>query len=247
MTGRAVADEEYVSIWMRPDAPTRRGPGPRRGLSRADIVTAAVRIADEEGLERMSMRHIAAELGTGVMTLYHYVPNRDDLTELMVDHVAAEVELPERPSGDWRADLTVTAHQRRALWLRHPWLATRTPGHPIWGPNTLRQQEFVLGTLDGFGLSVDELLSVVGLFSGYVEGFIRNEVGWAEEARRTKVDMQEWIRRSEPYARHLTESGKYPMFNRILAETATLRLEADTRFRFGLERVLDSIAAAVEH
>lgn len=241
-----MADEQYVSIWMRPEAPLRRGPGPRRSLSRADIVAAAVRIAHEEGLERMSMRRIAAELGTGVMTLYHYVPNRDDLVELMVDQVAGEVELPEQPSSDWRADLTLTAHQRRALWLRHPWLATRTPGHPIWGPNTLRQQEFVLGTLAGFELSVDELLSVVGLFSGYVEGFIRNEVGWAEEARRTKVDMQEWIRRSEPYARQLTESGKYPMFTRILAETATMRLEADARFRFGLDRVLDSIAAVGE-
>ncbi|MEV7525557.1 TetR/AcrR family transcriptional regulator [Streptomyces sp. NPDC091371] len=241
-----MADDEYASIWMRPEAPAQQGPGPRRGQSRAGITAAAVRIADAEGLERTSMRRIAAELGTGVMTLYHYIPTRDDLVELMVDHVAGEVELPEQPSSDWRQDLTLTAHQRRALWLRHPWLATRTPGHPVWGPNTLRQQEFVLGTLGRFGLSVDELLSVVGLFSGYVEGFIRNEVGWAEEALRTKVDMQEWIRRAEPYARHLVASGDYPMFARVLEETDTQRLDPDARFRFGLDRVLDSIAATVE-
>ncbi|WP_201776897.1 TetR/AcrR family transcriptional regulator [Streptacidiphilus anmyonensis] len=234
-----------MSIWMRPEVLKRQGPGPRRSLSRAQIAAAAVRIADEEGIEGASMRRIAAELGVGVMTLYHYIPNRDDLVELMVDQVAAESPLPERPSDDWRVDLLTAAETRRALWLRHPWLATRTPGHPVWGPNTLRQQEFVLGTLARFDLTVDELLSLIGLFSSYVEGFVRNEVGWAEEARRTRVDMQEWIRRAEPLARSLTESGRYPMFTRILSETRTALLTADERFRFGLERVLDSIAAAL--
>jgi AcrR family transcriptional regulator len=240
-----VPGEDEVSIWMRPEGSNRPTPGPQRSHSRARITSAAIAIADADGLEAASMRRIAAEIGAGAMTLYHYVRNREDLIELMIDAVTGELELPAEQSGDWRAQLTLAANQKRSLWLRHPWLATRTPGHPIWGPNSLNQQEFMLAALDGFDLSIDEIVSLVGLLNGYVESFVRAEVGWAQEARRTKVDMKEWIRRTAPYARELVAMGKYPMFSRVLTETATPHLEPDRRFRYGLERVLDSISASL--
>lgn len=238
--------EEPISIWMRPERSGRPMPGPQRSYSRQAITEAAVRIADAEGLEAASMRRIAAEIGAGTMSLYNYVPSREDLIELMVDHVVGEMTLPKRPGKDWRAGMTLVAHQKRALWLRHPWLATLTPGHPIWGPNTLRQQEFALATLDGFTLSVDELVSLVNLLSGYVESFVRNEVGWAQEARRTGVGMAEWMRRIGPYADELVASGRYPMFERVMSETTTPYLAPDDRFQYGLSRVLDSVAAVLD-
>nr|AAK06798.1 putative repressor SimReg2 [Streptomyces antibioticus]AAL15594.1 Sim16 [Streptomyces antibioticus] len=240
-------ENEPVSIWMHPEPAGRRSARSHRTLSRDQIVRAAVKVADTEGVEAASMRRVAAELGAGTMSLYYYVPTKEDLVELMVDEVIGETRLPDRPGPDWRAALTLAANEKRALWLRHPWLATAwRNGHPVWGPNSLRQQEFVLGTLGVFDLQVDELLSLIGLYNGYVESFVRNEVGWLEEARRTKVDMREWMRRSGPYAQQLVDSGEYPMFARVLAETVAPHMGPDQRFRSGLERLLDSIGASLD-
>jgi hypothetical protein len=139
----------------------------------------------------------------------------------------------------------VLAHERRALWRRHPWLASLTEGHPIWGPNSLRVLEFAYGALDGFGLAIDEVTSLVGLVNGYVVGVVRTEVGWAEEARRTNVDMRQWMSDIGPYVRRLMATGEYPMFARVIQETRTPWMEPDARFQYGLDRVLDSIAATL--
>src|SRR5882757_11529334 len=116
MSGRSAVPEV---IWARPE---RAGRGPRPAHSRADIAAAAVRIADAEGLDGVSMRHVAAELGCGTMSLYNYVPRKEDLYELMVDAFSGEYDLPEQPSGDWRANMLMVAVQARALIHRHPWL-----------------------------------------------------------------------------------------------------------------------------
>lgn len=237
--------DKHVSIWMLPERPQRSAPGPRPAFSRAQITETAVAIADAEGLDAASMRRIAAELGTGAMSLYRYVPRREDLIELMVDATAGEMDLPDRPTGDWRADLSRLAHERRALWQRHPWLASLTEGHPVWGPNSLRVLEFTYGALDGFGLAIDEVASLVGLISGYVAGVVRTEVGWAEEARRTNVDMRQWMSDIGPYVQRLIVSGEHPMFARIIHETQTPWMEPDARFQYGLDRVLDSIGATL--
>ncbi|GLY32465.1 TetR/AcrR family transcriptional regulator [Kineosporia sp. NBRC 101731] len=246
-TGEAVEVVEPVSIWARPERPVRASrrssPGPNRSFSRSQITAAAIRIADAEGLEAASMRRIAADIGAGAMTLYRYVPHREDLVELMIDEVAGEMDFDGKSFGGWREALTEIAVQRRALWLKHPWLATRMPGHPIWGPNTLRQLEFTLSVFDGHDLPVDELTGLYTLLSSYVEGFARDEVGWDQEALHTHVDMREWMRRSAPYARELVASGRYPRFSRMLHETVTAHLEPDARFHEGLERVMDAIQA----
>jgi AcrR family transcriptional regulator len=239
--------EEPGTIWMRPERPAGSLPGPQRTYSRAQITAAAIEIADSEGLEAMSMRRIAARIKAGVMSLYHYVDNRDDLLELMVDEVTGEMATAGAPDMGWRERITLFAYEKRALWLRHPWLATRLAGHPVWGPNSLRQQEFLLSSLDGFGLPMDELVSLTGLVSGYVESFVRAEVGWAEEVRRTKVDMQEWIRRSGPHARAIVDSGEFPMFARMLLEAASPHMKADERFHYGLDLVLDSMQASLDN
>jgi len=240
-----MSGEEHMSIWMRPERPQRSTPGPRPAYSRARITETAVAIADAEGLDAASMRRIAAELGTGAMSLYRYVPRREDLIELMVDAVTGEMDLPDRPTGDWRADLSLLAHERRALWRRHPWLASLTEGHPVWGPNSLRVLEFAYGAIDGFGLPIDEITSLIGLMSGYVAGVVRTEVGWAEEARRTNVDMRQWMSDIGPYVHRILATGEYPMFARVIEETRTPWMEPDARFQYGLDRVLDSIAATL--
>ncbi|KIH99684.1 TetR family transcriptional regulator [Streptomonospora alba] len=236
-----MTDAEYVSIWMRPERPAR---GPKPAYSRAQITDAAVRIADAEGLEAATMRRIADEIGAGTMSLYRYVPGRDDLVELMADRVMGEIDVEGMPSGDWRADLTRYAYGVRTMWRRHPWIATVHRAVPSFGPNRLRLIERVMGTLDTH-VSIDENLGLMAVLNGYVEGAARDEVSWAEEVRRSGLSETDWMVRSGPYVNQLLESGEYPIFSKIVMEASGPHLHRDDRFRYGLERVLDCIAAAL--
>ena len=236
-----MTDAEYMSIWMRPERPAR---GPKPAYSRAQITEAAVRIADAEGLEAATMRRIAAEIGAGAMSLYRYVPSRDDLIELIADRLQGEIDVTGMPSGDWRADLTRYAFGVRAMWLRHPWIATVHRSLPTMGPNQLLVIERVLGALDAH-VSIDENLGLMAILNGYVESAAREEVGWAEELRRSGLSESEWMVRSSPYVHHLLERGEHPIFAKIVMEARQPHLSRDDQFRYGLERVLDCIAAAL--
>ncbi|WP_307831262.1 TetR/AcrR family transcriptional regulator [Nucisporomicrobium flavum] len=230
-----------MNIWMRPERPAR---GPRPAYSRAQITEAAIRIADAEGLEAATMRRIATEIGAGAMSLYRYVPSRDDLIELMADRLMGEIDVDGLPSGDWRADLTRYADGMRAMWLRHPWIATVHRSLPSFGPHQLRVIEGTMGALDAY-VSIDENLSLMAILNGYVEGAVREEITRAEEARRSGVSEAEWMARSGPRIQQILDSGQYPMFARIVGEARQLHLDRDEQFRYGLDRVLDCIGAAL--
>jgi AcrR family transcriptional regulator len=235
-------DSEYVNIWMRPERPAR---GPRPAYSRAQITRAAVRIADAEGLDAASMRRIAAEIGTGAMSLYRYVPSRDDLIDLMLDHVHGELDLPGTPSGDWRADLTLLAGRLRAASLRHPWFAEAARARPdALGPGALRTLEFGLGALD-VGLPIDDILILFGLLTAHVDNTVRQELAWEETRRRSGMTREQWMLRSSPYVQRLIASGEHPMFTRVVKDARQPHMGPEAAFRYGLERVLDCIEAAL--
>src|ERR1700683_3673998 len=117
-------------VWMLPDRPGR---GPKPTHSREQITAAAIRIADAEGLDAVTMRRVAAEVGSGTMTLYRYVPTKDHLLDLMIDATEGEVVFPDAPAGDWRAGLRAVAWMQRDRLLRHPWLASLEAGRPGFG------------------------------------------------------------------------------------------------------------------
>ncbi|SEH04020.1 DNA-binding transcriptional regulator, AcrR family [Nonomuraea solani] len=236
-----MTDAEYVNIWMRPERPAR---GPKPAYTRAQITEAAIRIADAEGLEAATMRRIAAEIGAGAMSLYRYVPSRDDLIMLMADRLMGEIDVTGMPSGDWRADLTRYADGQRAMWLRHPWIASVQRSLPGFGPNQLLLIERLMGVLDPF-VSIDENLGLMAILNGYVEGTVREEVSSAEELRRSGLSEPEWMARSYPYVDRLVKSGDYPIFTKIVMEARQPHLSRDDQFRHGLQRVLDCIAAAL--
>ncbi|MFI6090490.1 TetR/AcrR family transcriptional regulator [Streptomyces sp. NPDC051218] len=236
-----MADAEYVNIWMRPE---RSAYGPTPVYSRAKITEAAVRIADAEGLETATMRRIAAELGAGAMSLYRYVPSREDLVALMADQVMGEIDVTGMPSGDWRADLTRYAEGLRAMWKRHPWIAGVQQSLPSFGPNQLLLVERLMGVLDAF-VSIDENLGLVALLHSYVEGTVREEIGSAMEIRRSGLSESEWMARSHPYVDRLVKSGEFPIFTKIVTEARQPHLSREDQFRNGLRRVLDCIAAAL--
>ncbi len=225
---------------MRPERPSR---GPQPSFSRAALTEAAIRVADAEGLEAISMRRLAAEIGAGTMSLYRYVSGKDDVIELMVDAVVADY-LPEGTalSGDWRADLGAMARQARRTVLRHPWLAPLAASRQGASPNRLRLLEASLRMVDGLGLGVDEMLTLIGAVFAYVNGFVQSELAEAEALRRTGLDLKGWTALQAPFMMAAIASGDFPMVARMATEGGRAYADIEERFEYGLERLLNGLA-----
>ncbi|WP_327693856.1 TetR/AcrR family transcriptional regulator [Streptomyces sp. NBC_00459] len=234
MAGRAAVPEV---IWARPE---RAGRGPKAAYSRADIAAAAVRIADAEGLDAASMRHVAAELGCGTMSLYNYVPRKEDLYELMVDAISGEHELWE-PSGDWRADMLRVAHQTRTLMRRHPWLPRLMS--PVYGfsPNALRYLEHCLTCLDSFDATYATKIELIAMLNGLVTTYVGNELATAERVRSLPWSEEQENAMRIGYLGGQVASGAYPRMAAAFMEDAG-PIDLEAVFERMLLRVLDGFA-----
>ncbi|MEV8123780.1 TetR/AcrR family transcriptional regulator [Streptomyces sp. NPDC085944] len=234
MAGRAAVPEV---IWSRPE---RTGRGPRPAYSRADIAAAAVRIADAEGLDAVTMRRVAGELGCGTMSLYNYVPRKEDLYELMMDAVSGEHELWE-PSGDWRADMIRVAHQTRDLMHRHTWLPRLMS--PVYGfsPNALRYLEHCLACLDPFEGSYGTKMELVAMVNGVVTTYVGNEIATAERTRSLPWSEEQENAARIAYLGRQVASGAYPRLAASFAEDAG-PIDLEGVFERALTRVLDGFA-----
>jgi AcrR family transcriptional regulator len=240
---------DEVPVWMRP------GPGERRpAYSREQIVQTALRIADEDGFEAVSMRRIAAELGAGTMTLYHYVRTKDELTALMADSIMGELLVPEDElPDDWREGMAAIARRTYALFKRHPWIADHLDDEredDTAGPNALRHVEQSLAVAAGTGLDVDRRFELVAFLDDYVFGYaIRhrpNATSTGNEAvkRRLQGIMA--------YLEAQLSTGEFPHLEAFAGddpEGAFIRLAElsadEARFERGLQRVLDGIACEI--
>ncbi|WBO67301.1 TetR/AcrR family transcriptional regulator [Streptomyces camelliae] len=221
-------------IWARPE---RTGRGPKPAYTRDDIAAAAVRIADERGLDAVSMRHVAAELGCGTMSLYNYVPRKEDLYELMMDAVSAE-QVPWQPSGDWRADLIRVARDTRALMHRHPWVPRLMS--PVYGfsPHALRYLEHCLACLDPLEASYGTKLELIAMLNGVVTTYVRNELDTAERVRALPWSEDEENAVRIAYLGGQVASGAYPRMAAAFAEDAG-PIDLEAVFERALGRVLD--------
>lgn len=233
--------DDSTPIWMRPTRPAR---GPQPGYDRDDIVAKAIGIADAEGLEALSMRRLAAEVGAGTMSLYRYVPKKADLYELMLDAVAGEDPLPDTPSGDWRADMRRLAHRQRSTCLRHPW-AVSLAARPVFGPNILRTAEWQFAALEGLGLDIDGMMRLMYVIDAFVSGVAGSEVMERDVVRRTGVDEGQWRAAQLPYIKRLIADGEYPYMSKVIMEAKTPHADPEELFGELLDRVLDGLAATL--
>ncbi|RKE23169.1 TetR/AcrR family transcriptional regulator C-terminal domain-containing protein [Streptomyces sp. TLI_171] len=246
--GTVVADS------AAPDRPTERTPerpagrsAPRQtlpdgGLTADRIVAAAVAVADAEGLEALSMRRVAAELGVATMSLYRHVPDKDGLLDLMMDRVFTELALSAEDDG-WRTRLELAAHQLWGLFRAHPWLASAlsvTRPQPL--ANALPYGEWMLSSLAAAGLDLQSVLTAYLTVFNYVRGTALNlEMEAAAEAA-TGQDAEAWMDQQEP--RYLELVAGYPTFLRVTEEGYDFDL--DELFEFGLQRLLDGLAVLLE-
>jgi AcrR family transcriptional regulator len=227
-------------IWARPKRGTR---GPKPAHSRDDVAAAGVRVADAAGLDAVTMRRVAAELGTGTTSLYRYVPSKEDLLDLMADAVLGEDDPPPR-TGDWRTDLAALAHRMRDRMLRHPWLATLSALRPSLGPNGLRWLEFTLATVDGRGLTPDDMIITTGTVTTFVLGSVVTELA----ERRTASSLAQWRAAQGAYGDSIISDGQYPILARIMIEASLPHLDnpAEKGFAEGLSQILDGLAPRLE-
>jgi AcrR family transcriptional regulator len=227
-------------IWDRPERAAR---GPAPSLSREEITAAAVALADSQGIDAVSMRTLAVQLGVGAASLYRYVDRKDELIDLMVDAVMGD-DLQFELRGDWREDLRSFARGLRAMTLRHPWVAVHGAGRRNLGPHTARRYEEVLGAIDGLGLDIDEMLVMVETLDAFIRGRALDELSEQESARRSGLDQEAWMKVQTPYVESLIESGRFPLLTRVVLDARSPhdpdRLEHG--FDLGLERVLDGLA-----
>ena len=226
--------EEPALLWAKERrSPRRQAPSVER------IVRTAITIADTEGLPALSMRRVAADLGSGTASLYRYVASRDDLLDLMIDEVKGteDTEL----TGDWRADLASVARQGRATLLRHPWLSGAIPGRPALGTNSLRRHETALTAAAPLTGDITFVAGAVDAVLAYVFGTVTQELAELQAQRRSGLTKEQWQASVGPYIREVIESGKYPQFSRRVIEGEDR--SAEEVFEFGLGCVLDGIAA----
>lgn len=234
----------------------RDEPGARRaGLSRDAIGAAAVAIADDKGFEAVSMRRVAAELGAGTMSLYHYVSNKDELLSLMSNAVMGDLLIPnDDVPEDWREALTEIARRTRETFRRHPWIfeGMRQPGQPT--PNGLRHFEQSMAAVSGLDLPARDRLELVGMVDDYVFGYSLREL--LQEIAESEGDPDH----SEPaldFFESQIESGEYPNVRKLfrgnpreamrrMIESFSGEQQKNRRFEKGLSILLDGIAAEVQ-
>jgi AcrR family transcriptional regulator len=240
--------------WIAGQVDRRRAhggrPAPRaRGLSQADIVRAAVTIADAEGTDAVSIRRIARDLRVGPMSLYWHVASTEELHRLMLEEVQAQIEAPE-PSGDWRADLIAYARGARAALHRHPWAIDYLGAGPPTGPNDTRNLDRLIAAVDGLSLDATTTMWALMTVGTYVTGATFREIQedrWHKAAAEATKQMteDEVEAAKDEFARQVVGSGQYPHLAKIFA--ADVDPDApesrDERFGFGLGCVLDGIAS----
>jgi AcrR family transcriptional regulator len=207
-------------------------------LSRERIVRAAIRLADADGLDAVSLRKVATALDVRPMRLYGYIAGKEELLDLMVDAAYAEI----RPVGDgWREVLRSLAEATRHAAHEHEWLADLLGGRPQLGPNALASGEAVVAALGG--VDVDAVMPAVAAVNAYVIGAVRREIAERRAERATGMDEKRWQASLGPYLERTFATGRFPALATVVRDAA--HLDAERTFRIGLDCLLDGIEARI--
>ena len=223
------------SIWTRPERPGR-GPIPEH--SRTEIASTGIALADATGLGTVTMRNVAAAIGTGPSSLYRYVTNRAELLELMADQARGELTYEGAGSGKPAARLLAIAREGHALYLRHSWLLD-IPAAPIPGPNAIAFIEHCLAALSGVDMSGPAKLETIGLFSGAVRLTAQTEI----EQQQAGQDAAQWQSELTAYLSQIAAAGQHPHLAAVLADTPSMDSAGpqDNLFERAMARILASL------
>jgi AcrR family transcriptional regulator len=231
-----------------PRLPARSGAraqrAPRvRALTLDAIAAAALHVVDEEGLDAMTMRRVAEELGTGAASLYAYVDNKERLTELVIDRALGELEPPAGDDGPWQEQLKAGLRELRALLARHGDLARASFAHIPLGENALRASEWMIATLRRGELPPTVIAYACDLLPLYVTAIAYEDSVYAGE-RVSPDQLAAYVAEMRSYF----ESLPAARFPNVVAFAAALTAGSggDERFEFGLEVLVGGLVALAE-
>jgi AcrR family transcriptional regulator len=207
---------------------------PRSPLTTERVLRAAVALADREGVESLSMRRLARQLGVEAMSLYHHVAGKPALLDGMVDLVFGEIELP-AADGDWKAAMRRRAVSAREVLGRHPWAINLMESRRSPGPANLRHHDAVLGCLRQAGFPIALTAHAYSILDAYIYGFAVQEASLPFDTPEETAELAEEMMEAfgaDAYP-HLTE----------LAVQHVLQPGYDygDEYGFGLELILDGL------
>lgn len=217
------------SLWLRESGSAVGRPAL---LSRWEITQAALKIADAEGLEAVSMRRVASQVGAGAASLYRHLANRDELIESMIDATAAEYRLEALPT-DWPEYPVALGLQALTIMKKHAWLAQQVLTRATLGPNGLEVLEDFLTVLKQHSASSTAKLEAFAMLNAIAALFALNQT----------ADQSEKSNQQLAYLNHVAQSGKHPELSRVFSTAAPAGAVED-RFSRTLTAVL---RGALEH
>jgi len=230
-------------------APTpTRGPRPSRSVDQ--VVEAAIALADEQGLDAVTVRSVAQAVGTSPMSIYTYVPGgKSELLELMIDAVYVRAERPAMKQLGWRKRITAIANQNRALYAAHPWLLYASTSRPPLGPGVIAKYEYELSAFDGLELSDVELDSALTFVLGFVQANARSAAEAAALSSSTAMTDEQWWESQADILSRVIDPARYPRATRVGQAAGAAQggaYDAETAYRFGMGRILDGLGELVE-
>jgi AcrR family transcriptional regulator len=246
-------DDELRAFWSGLDllwdaASDTASPAARRrqGLDLAQIVRAAIGIADAEGLDAVTMRRVASTLDTGAMSLYRHVPDKDALVLMMIDAALAgspgEGAFPE--AGDWRGNLRSMAAQTWTLMRRHTWLPEAMLIRPPLTPRAVAGLERALGIFDAFHLDIGIKMQFVGAVHFTVLSAALNAQIEDRTRERLRVSDDDIIHSSGEVIERIAATGAYPRVMRFIVEAD--HLDDEAQMRAAVELVIDGIGSRID-
>ncbi|SFH40743.1 DNA-binding transcriptional regulator, AcrR family [Amycolatopsis regifaucium] len=227
------------------DVPEEDANAPQLTIER--IVRAGIEVADAEGLDALSMRRVATDLGASTMALYRHVTSKDELVALMVEAALADAPLPDTPPRDWRHGLERAAYRDWELYHRHPWIlskvlvTTRTHSSPALAADS----ESAFSSFDGLGLEPADAFRHMFTFASYVQGVALTYVSDVEAERQARITGSRPAHPRDDERRRIFDHGAYPRLAPAMRAGAD-PWNLDALFAAGLDGVLDGIAAEFE-
>ncbi|GAB3845224.1 TetR/AcrR family transcriptional regulator C-terminal domain-containing protein [Nesterenkonia populi] len=217
-----------------------RGPKPKLTLSQ--IVSAGIELADNDGLEALSMRKLSQKLGVGTMSLYRYVPSKTELIHLMVDAVVGpSYARRTAPAQGWRQFLTTTAYEARGMYLEHPWALQANWSRPVLGPHSVADLDLFLTGIKDLPLRDQEKMHLATVVDSYVQGTVRQELLWLNATSESDMTDEEFWSYQLPWLSQAMTSGRFPAMAQLPEDTFDGTWEET--FDFGLQLILDGLDA----
>lgn len=219
--------------------PGEPGATQREPVTPERIADAALRVIDAQGIDGLTVRSLAVELGVGTMTLYWYVQNKDEVLELVADRLLADVSFPP-PEDDWRASVREGCMSVRAALLRHAKAVPIIVGRGAFGPNGLRMTEASIGVFRAAGFDADIAADAYFTISNFVTGFCIFETSAAGFRRRPDLDMRAYGQMLRQYVDSLPPA-LYP--NLQASAERIFGHNLDERFAFGIDCLIAGFEA----